>query len=76
MEIIKNEPVLAGAIITPLVIAAIQLAKAFGVPLTLEQEAAILTFVGVVVPLLGGWLGRRRVTPVWKVAKQAETSQE
>lgn len=60
----KREPLVTVASATALVAAVVALVVAFGVPLTDEQQTAILGLASVVAPLVVGFVARRRVTPV------------
>jgi hypothetical protein len=60
----KNEPVLTIASITALATAVVTLLVAFGLPLTQDQQQAVLGFVAVVAPLVAAYFARKRVTPV------------
>lgn len=55
----KNEPVVAGGLVTGFVTAALALVIAFGVNLTQEQQVAILGFVTALIALVA-WLVRRK----------------
>lgn len=59
-----KEPVIATASITAVVAAVITALIAFGVPLTDDQEKALLGLVAVVGPLIAAHFARKRVTPV------------
>lgn len=59
----NREPLVTTATITALVSAVIGLLVVFGVPLSKEQEAAILGVVAVVAPLVVGLVARGKVTP-------------
>lgn len=62
----SNEPLVTAAVIAAVIGAFITLLKAFGVPLSADQQAAISSFVVVVAPLLTAWYARSRVTPLTK----------
>ena len=62
----KNEPLVTVATITALVGAVIGLLVAFGVPLTSDQQTAILGVTTVAAPLVVALFVRSRVTPVDK----------
>lgn len=65
----KFEPVINGYTIPALVTAVIGLLIAFGVPVTQEQQVAILAFTGAVLAVFGlsAAVVRSQVTPVEKV---------
>jgi hypothetical protein len=60
----QREPLVTVASFTALIGAVIALLVAFGVPLTGEQQTAILGITTVVAPLVVALLVRSRVTPV------------
>lgn len=60
----KTEPVVTVASITAAVAALIGVLVAFGVPLSDDQQKALLALVGVVAPLVTAVIARRKVTPV------------
>lgn len=60
----KNEPVLTLAGITAVVAALIGVLVAFGVPMTDDQQKAVLVAVGAIAPLALAYYARKRVTPV------------
>lgn len=59
----QKEPVLTGATVLSLVTAIIGLLTAFGVDITADQKAAILTVVGIVAPIVVGLVVRSKVSP-------------
>ena len=59
----KNEPAVSVGSITAAVAAVLVLLVSFGVPLSDDQQKAILGVVAVVAPLLGAVLIRGKVTP-------------
>lgn len=59
----RNEPLVTRATIVALAAAVVGVLVVFGVPLTDEQQAAILALVGVAAPLLVAALTRSKVTP-------------
>jgi hypothetical protein len=61
---VNNEPVWTIAGITSVAVALLTLVTAFGVPVTEEQQTAILACVGTVAPLVLAYFARKRVTPV------------
>ena len=63
----KTEPVVTIASITAAVAALIALLTAFGVPLSDDQQKAILALVAVAAPLVAAVLARRHVTPESKL---------
>lgn len=74
--IIRAEPVMARGLALAVVVAVLNLLSAFGVPLTLQQQAAI-TGLSVAVMLLGLFLIRATVTPVaLVVARKVEDHPE
>lgn len=60
----SNEPAITIASVTALVAALISLLVAFGVDISTDQKAAILSVVTVGAPIVAGLLIRRKVTPV------------
>lgn len=60
----NTEPVVTVASITAAVAAALTLVVSFGLPLTQEQQTAILGVAAVVAPLVAAYFQRKRVTPV------------
>lgn len=60
----KREPLVTIASITGIVAAVLGLLVAFGVPLTDDQEKALLGLAAVVAPFIVAYFGRKRVTPV------------
>ncbi|MCC6457258.1 MAG: hypothetical protein IT328_20055 [Caldilineaceae bacterium] len=60
----RSEPLWTTAIITAVIAALITLLKAFGVPLTADQQDAINQFVAVIAPIIVALVGRAYVTPV------------
>lgn len=60
----KSEPVITVASLTAFVAAVLAVLAAFGLPLTDDQQKAILGLVAVVAPVVVGVLARRFVTPV------------
>lgn len=60
----NREPLITAAIVTSIIGALITLLKAFGVPLTADQQAAISSFVVLVAPLLMAFFARSKVTPL------------
>ena len=59
----KNEPLVTAATIVSAVTAVLALLVAFGVPVTQEQQVAILGVVAVLAPLIVAALARPKVTP-------------
>lgn len=59
----KSEPVLTVASLTSLVTALVALLVAFGVPLSDDQQKALLGLAAVVAPIVAAAIARRRVTP-------------
>lgn len=59
----RREPLITAATITALVTAVIALLVAFGVPMSDDQQAAILGLVAVLAPVVVGLLARAKVTP-------------
>lgn len=68
----KDEPVLTAAGLLSAVGVLIGLLVVFGVPITPEQQAAILKAVVVLGPMVLAWWTRRRVVTVAKNAEQVE----
>lgn len=60
----SNEPVLTAAAVAPILIALIYTLRAFGVPLTDDQQESIITLIATALPLLLAWWARQKVTPV------------
>lgn len=65
----KNEPLITVASVTAVITAVVGLLVAFGVPLTDEQQTAILAVVAAVAPLAVGLVARQLVTPNGKVVE-------
>lgn len=65
----NREPVFTVATITSAVAAVVALVVAFGVPLTEDQQTAILSLAAVVAPLIAAYFARKRVTPVRTTAR-------
>lgn len=59
----KNEPLVTLASITAGATALLALLVAFGIPITQEQQVAILGVVAVVAPFVVAVFGRNQVTP-------------
>lgn len=59
----KREPLVTRATIVALAAAVVLVLVVFGVPLTREQQAAVLGLVGVAAPLVVAALTRSKVTP-------------
>lgn len=70
----SGEPALLQATATAVVAAAISLLVSFGLPITDEQQNAILSFVAVIAPLVAGVLIRRGVVPKQNVVAVRDTS--
>lgn len=62
----KNEPAITVGSITAVVAALLALLVAFGLPLSNDQQQAILGFVSVAAPVVAAVLIRRKVTPTDK----------
>lgn len=60
----NTEPVVTVASITAAVAAALALVVAFGLPLTEDQQKAILGAAAVLAPMVAAYFARKRVTPV------------
>lgn len=60
----NNEPLVTAAVITSVITALITLLKAFGIPITEDQQAAINQFAAIVAPIALGILARQWVTPL------------
>lgn len=60
----NREPLATASGITAVVAAVIGLLVAFGIDLTEDQKAAILTAVGVLGPIAVALIARGRVTPL------------
>ena len=63
----NTEPAITVAAITAGVTAVLALLAAFGLPLTDQQQTAILGVVAVIAPLVVGFIARRLVVPVAKM---------
>lgn len=61
---VSNEPLLSAAIVASIIGASITLLKAFGVPLTAEQQQAISAFVALIAPIAMALYARPKVTPL------------
>jgi hypothetical protein len=59
----RNEPSLTVGAISAVTAALIAVAVAFGLPLTADQQQAILIAVATAGPIVVGWVVRSRVTP-------------
>jgi len=70
----SGEPALVQGTATAVVAAAIGLLVSFGLPITDEQQQAILTFVAIVGPLVAALLIRRGVVPKQNVVAVRDTS--
>lgn len=66
----NNEPLITVASVTAGVAALIAVLIAFGVPLTPDQQTAILGFVAVAAPVIVAWIARRFVSPTSSVVAQ------
>lgn len=65
---LSHEPVLTAAGIGALVSAVLVLMVRFGLPLSTDQQEAIITVVTLVAPLLiAAWIARSKVVPVSKI---------
>lgn len=58
----SNEPLVTTAVVTAVIAALITLLKAFGVPITEDQQTAINQFLAVLAPLIVAGIGRMYVT--------------
>ena len=67
----KNEPLLTVASITAIVAAVVGALVAFGVPLSEDQQTALLGLAAVVAPFVVVYFARPKVTPNAKVQKGA-----
>ena len=63
----NREPAVTIGTITGIAAAVVALLVAFNIPLTQDQQVAVLGVVAVLAPVLVGLLTRPRVTPVRKV---------
>lgn len=70
----KREPLFTVASITTVVTAGISLLVAFGLPLTGDQQTAILGFVAAGAPLVVALFAHGQVTPVADVVAQVPSS--
>lgn len=64
-----REPLITVATVTAAVTAILALLTAFGIPLSEQQQTAILGVVAVAAPLAVGLLARSQVTPNAKVVE-------
>lgn len=62
----KREPLFSVASLTAAATAVLGLLIAFGVPLTDDQQSAVLGVIAVAAPFAVAAWGRRKVTPVTK----------
>lgn len=69
----KNEPLITVASITAGVTALLGLLVAFGVPVTPDQQVAILGVVAVVAPVAVALIGRNLVTPNGSVVERVDS---
>lgn len=60
----ENEPVVTIASITAGAAALVALLVAFGLPVSEDQEKAMLGVVAVLAPIVASYFQRKRVTPV------------
>lgn len=65
----SSEPALAVGAVTAFVTAVIGLLVAFGLPVTDDQQAAILGITAVLAPVIAGWFIRSRVFSPAAVAR-------
>lgn len=70
----KNEPLITIATITAGFSALLGLLVAFNVPITEEQQVAIMAVVAVVAPAAVGLIGRGLVTPNGNVVERVDAS--
>jgi hypothetical protein len=63
----KDEPVLTAAGIAALIAAVLILLSRFGVPLSSDQQQAIIAVVALAVPLVAAVVARSKVVPVAKL---------
>lgn len=61
---LDENPVITANLITTLSAAVIALLVAFGIPITLEQKAAILALLGILAPVVATIWARRKTTPL------------
>ena len=69
----KNEPLVTLASITAGATALLALLVAFGIPITQEQQVAILGVVAVAAPFVVAIAGRGRVTPNGSVVERVDS---
>ena len=69
----KNEPLVTLASITAGVTALLALLVAFGIPITQEQQVAILGVAAVAAPFVVAVAGRGRVTPNGSVVERVDS---
>lgn len=62
--LISREPVITTASVTALIIAVCALLRAFGVPITGDEQDAITGFVGAAGVIVAGFIARGYVTPL------------
>lgn len=60
----SEEPVITSATVVAFVTALLVLAVSFGLPVTEEQRAAIISVVAIVAPFGVIWWARRETTPL------------
>lgn len=60
----SNEPLITAALITAIIAGLVTLLRAFGVPITQEQQDAINQFMAILAPLVVAAVARQYVTPV------------
>lgn len=72
----KNEPAVTTGTIVAIVSALIAVIVAFGLPLTDEQQNAIIGAVSVIAPLVVAVVVRPRVTPNSKVINATKEAQK
>lgn len=59
-----NQPIINAAVITSVVGAFIALLTAFGIPITAEQQAAIMSLFAILAPFLVAWIANGKTTPL------------
>lgn len=69
----KHQPLITAGLVTSLATAVIGVLVAFGVPMTKDQQTAVLVLVGVVAPLIVAAAAWRKVTPSAEVVVKQET---
>jgi hypothetical protein len=64
MSVLKSEPAVTHGVLASVVSALLALGASFGLHLSADQQAAVVTVVAVLAPLVAGFITRGKVTPV------------